>query len=157
MLRELTYPYAEAQTTIDRLKKGILLVSVDAQGKPNVMTTSWGFLGYQWSKPVYITPVQPIRFSHDLIAASGEFVISVQPPALDEAMMFCGAHSGRDTDKWQACGLKPVRLPLPGFRTPGVDGSLLHFACKVVHTASAKPLSPHTFFFGEVLKVYAAE
>jgi len=153
VLKELAYPFSEAQLSIDRLKKGVLLVSIDAQDKPNVMTTSWGFMGFQWGKPVFITPVQPVRYSHDLIVASGEFVISVQPPSMDEAMLFCGAKSGRNTDKFAAQNLQPVALP--GFRTPGIGGALLHFACKVVHTACAQPLSPHTFFFGEIIKVYA--
>lgn len=153
MLKELTNPYSQAQLTIDRLKKGIMLVSVDAQDKANIMAASWGFFGYHWGHNVFITPVRPARYSHNLIKASGEFVISVQSPAMDDDMAFCGSCSGRNIDKWQARELTPVAIP--GFRTPGVAGALLHYACRVVHTASAEPLSSHTFFFGEIVKVYA--
>jgi flavin reductase (DIM6/NTAB) family NADH-FMN oxidoreductase RutF len=153
MLNELVNPYAQVQLTIERLKKGIMLVSVDAQGKANIMAASWGFIGFQWGQPVFITPVRPSRYSHSLIEASGEFVISVQPPTMDDDMMFCGGCSGQNIDKWQARGLTPVQIP--GFRTPGVAGSLLHYACRVMHKASAEPLSSHTFFFGEIDKVYA--
>ncbi|HHW11134.1 MAG TPA: flavin reductase family protein [Firmicutes bacterium] len=155
MLRALDHPYAYAQLVADRLKKGIMVVSVDQNGKPNVMAASWGFFGYQWSRPVYIVPVQPPRYTHGLIAQSGEFVISVQPESMDDDMLFSGACSGRDVDKFQARGLTPVAMPIPGFKTPGISGALLHLACRVIHTAGAKPLSPHTFFFGEIVGAYA--
>lgn len=152
MLEKLGNVFEESQLTIDRLQKGILLVSVDKLGKPNVMTTSWGFIGFQWGKPVFITPVRLERYSHDLIASSGEFVISVQPESMDDDMMYCGTYSGREVDKFKERNL--TAIDIPGMKTPGIQGSLLHYACKVLHTASAMPHTSHTFFFGEITAVY---
>ena len=82
----------------------------------------------------------PLR--NDLIGLFNEYLDRLN-------MIWC---SGQNIDKWQARGLTPVQIP--GFRTPGVAGSLLHYACRVMHKASAEPLSSHTFFFGEIDKVY---
>ena len=90
MLKKLGHAFKDAQLTINRMENGIFLVSVDKSGKPNVMTTSWGFMGFQWDKPVFITPVRLERYSHDLIVNSGEFVISVQPESMDDDMLYVG-------------------------------------------------------------------
>lgn len=155
MLKKLGHAFKDAQLTINRMENGIFLVSVDKSGKPNVMTTSWGFMGFQWDKPVFITPVRLERYSHDLIVNSGEFVISVQPESMDDDMLYCGTHSGRDVDKFKERNFVPVAIP--DMKTPGIQGSLLHYACKVIHTASAMPHTSHTFFFGEIMAVYKEE
>ena len=48
------------------------------------------------------------RFSHDLIAGSGEFVVNLVDEAHCKALDFCGVRSGRDVDKWQECHLAPM-------------------------------------------------
>ena len=46
--------------TIQRMREdGLLLASVGADGKPNVMTTGWGTMGCIWSRPVFIVLVRP--------------------------------------------------------------------------------------------------
>ena len=151
MLQECA-PMEFVDYTVKRLEKGVLLVSKQEGKNPNVMTISWGFVGFQWSKPMFIVPVRTERFSHPLIEAAGEFVVSIQPPSMDEDAQYCGTRSGRDTDKWVDRGFIPVELP--GVQTPGIKQAALHYACRVVHTASAKPRTSHTFFFGEILGVY---
>lgn len=139
---------------VRRLEKGIFLVSAD-RTKTNVMAMAWGFIGFQWSKPVFIAPVRTTRFTHGLIEATGEFVVCVQPPSMDDKMMQSGSSSGRDHDKISDLGLK--LFTLPEVSVPGIEGSLITYACKVIHKASAEPLSNHTFFFGEILGTYADE
>lgn len=139
---------------VRRLERGVLLVS-GHEGRTNAMAMSWGFIGFQWSKPVFIVPVRTTRFTHGLIESSGEFVVCVQPESMDDVMSRAGSCSGRDVDKITDFGLQTFELP--EVKVPGIEGSLLTYACRVVHTASAEPLSNHTFFFGEIVGVYADE
>lgn len=141
-----------ADLAIKRLEKGVLLVS-QHEGKTNVMAMAWGFPGVMWSKPVFIAPVRTSRFTHDLIEGSGEFVVCIQPETMDDIMMRTGSCSGRDVDKLKELNLETFNVP--EVSVPGIEGSLLTYACKVIHKASAEPLSNHTLFFGHVLGVYA--
>ena len=93
------------------------------------------------------------RFTHDLIEGSGEFVVCIQPETMDDIMMRTGSCSGRDVDKLKELNLETFNVP--EVSVPGIEGSLLTYACKVIHKASAEPLSNHTLFFGHVLGVYA--
>ncbi len=41
--------------TIQRMREdGLLLVTLGADGKPNVMTIGWGTIGSIWARPVFI-------------------------------------------------------------------------------------------------------
>lgn len=137
---------------VKRLESGVLLVSSD-EAKTNVMAMAWGLIGFQWSRPVFVAPVRTSRFTHGLIEASGEFVVCVQPASMDGIMMRAGSSSGRDLDKISDLGLQTFAMP--EVKVPGIEGSLITYACKVIHRASAEPLSNHTFFFGEILCTYA--
>lgn len=137
---------------VKRLEKGVFLVSAD-RTKANVMAMAWGMIGFQWSKPVFVAPVRTTRFTHGLIEEAGEFVVCIQPPSMDGLMMQAGSSSGRDRDKISDLGLQ--LFTIPEVSVPGIEGSLITYACKVLHTASAEPLSNHTFFFGEILGTYA--
>lgn len=139
---------------VKRLERGVLLVS-SHEGRANAMAMAWGFIGFQWSKPMFIAPVRTTRFTHGLIEGSGEFVVCVQPESMDDIMTRTGMCSGRDVDKIKDLGLRTFEIP--EVKVPGIEGSLLTYACRVVHTASAEPHSNHTFFFGEILRVYADE
>ena len=152
MLRVIPETFTHAQLTIDRLKKGVFLVSIDENEQANVMAMAWGFIGFQWMKPLFIVPVRADRYTNGLIDKSKEFVVSIQPEDMDDDMMYTGSHSGRDVDKFKELELGKVAIP--ELKTPGIDGCLIHYACKVIHTASAEPHSSHKFFFGEILNVY---
>ena len=138
--------------TMQRLNTGVLLVSRAPDGRPNVMAISWGYIGFQWNKPIFVVPVRKTRFSHGLIAARKEFVVCVQPESMDDAMEFCGTKSGREVDKLAALGLGTMSVP--GVETPAVAGSAVAYACRVIHTAESEPRSNHTLFFGEILGVF---
>jgi len=48
--------------TIQRMREdGLLLVTLGADGKANVMTIGWGTMGSIWSRPVFIVLVRPSR------------------------------------------------------------------------------------------------
>ena len=51
--------------TIQRMREdGLLLVTLGADGKANVMTIGWGTKGSIWSRPVFIVLVRPSRHTY---------------------------------------------------------------------------------------------
>ncbi len=157
------------QETIDSLtREGLLLCSAGADGKPNVMTIGWLTGGAIWSKPILIVLVRPSRFTYDRLNQVHEFTVNVLPASFAEAIQHCGTASGRDGDKFNHTGLKPV--PAQKVRVPIIEQGVVHYECRVVHTNEVIPANLsadikasayesgdyHRVYFGEVLAAYAA-
>ena len=145
---------------------GLLLVTADATGKPNVMTIGWALLGNVWSKPILTVFVRPSRYTFEVLDPTGEFTVNVPPPEMADTVDFCGTESGRTHDKFAERGLTAV--PGRHVKCPIIDECLLHYECRVVHkndvirdTVAADIVSRyyarhdfHRVFFGEILAVY---
>lgn len=118
---------------------------------PNIITLAW--VGTLCSDPPAVgIGVRPERFSHHLIEEGGEFVVNV--PRADQVGVvdYCGQVSGRDVDKWTACGLTP--LAARKIRTPLIAECPVALECRVSHKLS---LGVHDLFVGEVLAVQIDE
>lgn len=74
----------------------------------NTMTAAWGFFGNIWARSSFGIVVRDSRHTYGFLERSPGFTVSFFPPEYKKALQFCGSHSGRDTDKAQATGLKPV-------------------------------------------------
>lgn len=119
--------------------------------RPNIITLAWA--GTLCSKPPMVgIGVRPERYSHGLIIQGGEFVVNL--PSADQVAIvdYCGHVSGRDTDKWGACGLTPV--PSSQVRVPLIAECPVALECRV---AQRVPLGSHDLFIGEVVAVVANE
>ena len=113
------------------VSRGLLLGSYDAQGKPNIMTIGWGALGSVWSKPLWIVLVRPSRYTYGSIERTRGFTVNVPSSDLAEACELCGSESGRDTDKFAACGLTAERAAT--VEAPVVRECAIVYECRVVH------------------------
>ena len=142
-------------TAFTDLKPGTLLAPVPAvmvscarRGeKPNIVTLAW--VGTVNSEPPMCSvSVRKERFSHDIIRDSGEFIINLVGEEQLKATDFCGVKSGRDTDKFAACGLTPAAVP--GFAAPAIGECPLYLACRV---ASVQELGSHDLFLGRIERV----
>ena len=120
-----------------QLKPGTLLCPVpavmvscaSAEEKPNIITIAWA--GTVCSQPPMVSvSVRKERHSHHIIRESGEFVINLVGRDQLKACDFCGVKSGRDVDKFSACGLTAVDVPEMAY-TPAIGESPLYLACKV--------------------------
>lgn len=155
--------------TLDVLgKPGLLLVSADADGKPNAMTIGWGTVGIIWGKPMFVVLVRPSRYTHGLMEQTQDFTVNVPSADLRKAVAFCGSKSGRDCDKFAENGLTAV--PGRKVKSPIIDECVIHYECKVVHkndvlkdeladaiVSAAYPEGDfHTIYYGEILSVYAS-
>ena len=102
--RELTDNFFEA------IGKEWMLVTAGNKEKFNMMTASWGCIGWLWNKPVAVAFIRPERFTHEFIEKEDRLTLCFlgESEEMRKAYALCGAKSGRDCDKVAATGLHPV-------------------------------------------------
>lgn len=113
------------------VKKGVLITG-KADDRVNSMTISWGMVGIEWGKPVFITFIRESRFTRSLIEKNGEFTVNI--PIDDSAkdiLAFCGSKSGRDVDKAKELGLTYEEPEM--ISVPGIKELPLTLECRVVY------------------------
>jgi flavin reductase (DIM6/NTAB) family NADH-FMN oxidoreductase RutF len=119
--------------------------------RPNIITLAW--VGTLCSDPPSVgIGIRRERFSHGLIAEYGEFVVNLPRADQVDIVDYCGQVSGRDVDKWAACGLTPV--PASRIQTPLIAECPIALECRVIHRLA---LGVHDLVIGEVLAVQADE
>lgn len=123
------------------------LISSGTLENPNVMTAAW--TGIVCSDPAmtYVS-LRPSRYSHEIISKSGEFVINVPNLPLAKAVDFCGVKSGRNTDKFQACGI--TAAPSSRIKAPQVKEAPISLECKV---RSITHYGTHDMFLADIVAV----
>jgi len=155
------------QTLAALSNPGLLLASVDPQGRPNVMTIGWGSLGIFWRRPIFIAPVRHSRYTYGCIEQTGDFTVNVLPRELARLAEFCGSRSGRDCDKFAEAHVTAAAALR--VKSPIIEECVLHYECRVVHCNDLMPAAMdkgmldslyatgdyHRFFFGEILAVRA--
>lgn len=126
-----------------------------AQGeraKDNIVTAAW--VGTVCSEPPMVgVALRKSRFSHGQIAETGELVVNLVDRAHAKGCDLCGVKSGRDVDKWQALGYRPI--PVEGLAyARAIDGCPVHIGCRVKQILE---LGSHDLFLCEVVTVCAEE
>jgi flavin reductase (DIM6/NTAB) family NADH-FMN oxidoreductase RutF len=111
-------------------KDGLLVASVDAKGKPNVMAIGWGKVGVLWSKPFFLAFIRKSRYTYELIEQSGDFTVNVPPEGFKKIISFCGSKTGRKIDKIKKLGLKIQSSKV--VKSPTLSDCLVTLECKVV-------------------------
>ena len=126
----------------------VVMVSTGSDSiRPNIITVAWA--GTICSDPVMVSiSVRKERYSHDIIANTGEFVINLVTEDLCYATDYCGVKSGRDVDKFAEMNLTPVDID--GVSAPAIKESPLSLACKI---KEIKELGSHDMFIAEVVGV----
>jgi flavin reductase (DIM6/NTAB) family NADH-FMN oxidoreductase RutF len=128
-----------------------LIGTYDAEGKPNLMTAAWG--GICCSKPVCVTvSLQKPRHSYAAIMERKAYTVNVASAKDVAKVDYCGIVSGKNADKFAACGFTAVRSELVD--APYVAECPLILECKVIRV---EDLGMHTMFVGEVLDVKVDE
>lgn len=119
--------------------------------RPNIITLAW--VGTLCSDPPSVgIGVRLERYSHHLIAETGEFVVNVPGAGQVDAVDYCGHVSGRDVDKWAARGLTPA--PASKVSVPLIAECPVALECRVTQRLT---LGSHDLFVGEVLAVQLDE
>ena len=125
----------------------VMITSVDEKDRPNICTVAW--TGTVCTDPPMLSiSLREERYSHDLIKASGEFVVNV--PSVEEvrATDYCGVVSGRDVDKFKETKLTPA--PASAVKPPVILECPLNLECRVKKTLK---LGSHTLFVAQIVTV----
>ena len=156
-----------AVETLQKLKDpGLLLVGAKKNGKRNVMTIGWGFVGVMWRLKVFVVLVRPSRFTHEFVEDGGEFTVNVPDEGMEKAVAYCGEVSGREHNKFKESKLHLVKGKK--VKVPVIKECRIHYECRVIHKLKLnsrlvpdkvkKRFYPkknfHTVYFGEILAAY---
>lgn len=129
----------------------VLVSCGDIQGTSNLFTVAW--TGTVCTNPPMLSiSVRPERYSYPLIRETGEFVVNLTTENMVSATDFCGVRSGRDIDKWEACGL--TREAADIVRCPMVQQSPVNIECQVTEV---QELGSHHMFLARVVSVHVEE
>lgn len=113
------------------LRRGIAITSA-ADGRVNTMTISWGMLGIEWNRPLFITFVRTGRFTHGLLERNPEFTVNIPVGDYPAPLLkHLGTHSGRDEDKIATLGLHLV--PGTEISVPGLAELPLTLECRILY------------------------
>jgi len=132
-------------------ERTVLAVSISKDGKPNIITLGWN-MPTSIKPPMVAISVGLTRYSHKLISESGEFVLAFPSEGMEDALLFCGTHSGRDVDKFKATGLTPVKAKY--VKPPLIAEATVNMECRVVGSIRT---GDHTIFVGEILAAYVSD
>lgn len=127
------------------------LVSCGDLEHPNLMTAAWTGIVNTHPPMTYVS-IRPQRYSYELIMKNKEFAVNLTPASLVKAADFCGVRSGRDLDKWTACGLTPVAAS--ELTAPLVAECPLALECRVKEII---PLGSHHMFLAEIVALDVEE
>ena len=155
--------------TVAALPDGLLLASLDEEGKPNAMAIGWGTIGIVWGRPMFVALVRHSRYTFECIEATGDFTVNVPYPHQADAVQLCGSVSGRDRDKFAQCGFTAADSEM--IKSPHIAACGLVYECRVVQYTDVIPdnFDPaiisefyadgdfHRVYFGEILRVVADE
>ena len=150
---------------------GALLVSLDEDKRPNVMTIGWAQMGIIWGKWICTVLVRPSRYTYGCCNATGDFTVNVPYPSQADEVLFCGTESGRDHDKFAKCGFTAAPARSEAVASPYIAECGLVYECKTAHFNEVAPgnLSAeiaescypagdyHRVYFGEILAAHADE
>jgi len=129
----------------------LIVGTYDPDGKPNVMTASWG--GICCSQPPCVNiSLRKATHTYQNIIDRKAFTLSLPSETQVRQADYFGMTSGRDTDKFAASGLTAVGSECVA--APYVSEFPLILECKLVQTIE---LGLHTQFVGEVIDVKIEE
>lgn len=178
MKREINV-FDEAGAILNGLKQGALLTTKKEE-TVNTMTISWGTMGIEWGKPIFITFVREHRLTKEMLDANPAFTVSIPTAASDKKIGgFCGMNSGRNVDKLAAMNLTTV--PGEAVNVPAICEYPITLECRLLYRQAqdpaaipeeirlrdypqdVPPTAPlanrdyHTAYYGEIVRAYVIE
>lgn len=128
-----------------------VLVTSGTLEKPNVCTVAWcGMLSTK--PPVTYISLRPSRYSYELVAQNGEFVLNLPTAALVRSIDRCGVKSGRDENKFETCGLVPAAASVVA--PPLIAQCPVAIECRVRQTIA---LGSHDMIMADIVAVDVEE
>ncbi len=129
----------------------VMVSCAAGQGTPNIITIAWA--GVVCSEPPILSvSIRPGRYSHALVAGSGEFVVNIPPERLLRELDYCGTASGKDVNKFSELGLTAIAAA--EVSAPLIKECPVNLECRVLEV---KKLGTHDMFLGEIVAVHMDE
>ncbi|HVO77727.1 MAG TPA: flavin reductase family protein [Methanomassiliicoccales archaeon] len=129
----------------------LVIGTYDKNGRPNAMTAAWG--GISCSDPPCVSiSLRKATYTYGNIMERGAFTVNVASKDMVDIVDYFGLVSGKDVNKFEATGMKPVRSRLVD--APYIDEFPLVLECEM---KEAHELGLHTLFVGEIEDVKVAE
>lgn len=129
----------------------LIIGTYGSDGKPNIMNAAWG--GIASSRPPSVNiSLREATLTYHNIKFSGAFTVNIPSEKFLIESDYAGRVSGKDTDKFENCGLTPVKSEL--VNAPFVKEFPYALECKLIKTVE---LGLHTMFIGEIAGLIADE
>lgn len=99
----------------------------------NMMTASWGGIGWLWNKPVAFVFIRPERYTFEFTEKTDRMTLSFLGKNEEARAIYnlCGSQSGKDMDKMKESGLTPLKINEKG--DISYTQARLTFACKKLY------------------------
>lgn len=144
-IKDLTENFFES------ISKEWMLVTAGTPEHFNTMTASWGGIGFLWNKPVAFVFIRPERYTYEFAEKNEYLTLSFLGDENRQIYKICGSKSGRDTDKVQETGLKPLPTPEGNIT---FEQSRLTLECRKLYS---RMLEPESFIDKQPLEKWYSE
>ena len=124
------------------LTNGVYVVTVNANGESNGVTTPW-VTQLSYEPPLVMVAISPVRKCHEMITSSGQFAVNVLGANQVELASRFGFTTGREVDKFE--GISTQQTPATN---PLLPDAFAYIDCELVETLS---VGDHSLFIGQVV------
>lgn len=135
----------------ETISKEWMLITAGTPEHFNTMTASWGGIGFLWNKPVAFVFIRPERYTYEFAEKNEYLTLSFLGDENRQIHNICGSKSGRDTDKVQETGLKPLPTPEGNIT---FEQSRLTLECRKLYS---RMLVPESFIDKQPLEKWYSE
>lgn len=111
-MKEIAYEQL-GDNFIHAIAKEWMLVGAGSKDNYNMMTASWGGVGFLWDKPVAFVFVRNSRHTYSFLESNDAISLSFlgNDPEMRRIYGILGSKSGRDIDKMNIPGLSAFEAP----------------------------------------------
>ncbi len=120
MMKEIN-PVNITDNAVELIGHKWMLITAGERESFNLMTASWGGIGFMWGKPVAFVVVRPNRYTYEFIEKKEYLTLSFMGEEFRSALRVCGTTSGRNGDKMAAAGLSPIVTEMGNVAVEGAD------------------------------------
>ncbi len=116
-----------------------MIVCAGTPDRFNMMTASWGGIGWLWNKPVAFVFIRPERHTFEFTEKEELMTLSFLGHTEEARAIYnlCGSKSGRDMNKMTESGLIPVALS--NEKCVGFEQARFTMVCKKLYADDLKP------------------
>jgi flavin reductase (DIM6/NTAB) family NADH-FMN oxidoreductase RutF len=140
---------AHFKLAMSHFASGVTVVTTSHEGRQYGMTVA-SFASLSLHPPLVLVCIERSVKTHDAIAASGKFGVSILSSAQAD---ISSTFASRSDDKFTGIELVPGDLDVP-LNVPLIKGALTAIECRVYDRL---PGGDHTIFIGEVMKIHTTE